>query len=194
MGKYIKKKFEYIFTGFAKQSKLNGVYVLRDEKINGAISFAEKGANTILAKGHNGHWWWDDDLADFEHDKMRPDGVWAWAQKNINFDTANSITANEWDDRSRQWKYVGAGRCRTALNKQPLASIYTGYSNSQQCKNKCEKHPTCIGIQYLGRYRHCWLYGGAFSGRVNLFKGPSKDEITKIAGPESLAECWAWKN
>merc|ERR1711997_262283 len=100
------KKVEYVLTGFAKQSKLNGVYVLRDEKINGAISFAEKDANTILAKGHNGHWWWDDDLADFEHDEMNPDGVWAYAQKGVDFTVANSVTANEWDGGVRQWKPV----------------------------------------------------------------------------------------
>ena len=72
-----------------------------------------------------------------------------------------------------------------------MASIYTGYGNSYVCKVKCQQNSGCIGIQFLGQHNHCWLYGGAFPGRVNLFSGPVSDPITQISSVESGAECWA---
>jgi len=138
------------------------------------------GMNAIDSQGDQGHW-----------------GFWfcykqeLW--KTVKSSGANVITDLTAKTSSHQpdYLYIGEGRCRTPDNQQPMASIYVGYSNADLCKARCDNEAGCIGIQYLGQYNHCWLYGGAFSGRVNLFQGPLNDPITKIYNHEPRAECWA---
>ena len=93
----------YVISGFQEQTHLNGEFFQRLENINSDWSYVEIGkyftqSATILARGHNGLWWFDDDLSDFEHDALSPDGVWAWTAYEGNiFESEGEILANEWN-------------------------------------------------------------------------------------------------
>ena len=90
---------------------------MRDDLINNEISFKEKDTDTILARAHNGQWWWDDDLDDFEKDEIEGDGVWAWTDEEIDLNVFTSIEANEWNPVLSVWSPIQISISRNVPSK-----------------------------------------------------------------------------
>jgi len=91
----------YVLEGFISQPRYNGKYKLRGDLVNNDISFVNGGH--YLARGHNKYWWFDDDMADYEHDYWAPDGVFAYADPSININVLSGFQAYEWEWDIRDW-------------------------------------------------------------------------------------------
>lgn len=112
--------------------------------------------------------------------------VYCGADQSVGFHNEESAVGSKYPT-----VFVGRGRCLTANDETPMHSVYTSVPDANACKSKCSNEANCIGITFFGKNNHCWLYGGAFNGRVNLFSGPTGQPITKISGYEYTLECWS---
>lgn len=132
----------YTLSGFKSRGHLNGVFVHSDEQINGSPSYNEVGADTILGKGHNGHWWFDDDIKDFEHDDLNPDGVWAWAETSFDINSQTKFTGNEWNGQAWAPVEVTIEKdcgpiCKQSINIGRQVQV-TEFSINGMCDNEVE--------------------------------------------------------